>query len=89
MKPLLDASYQASLFTGPLGTAMVPKVAANMLCCVGIVAMGELLMVGEGNNSSKELPSTAADLSAGRGNKCLYSSFDCTYATRTSMSHFF
>ena len=43
----MDASYQAALFCGPLGTAMVPKVAANMLCCVGIVAMGELLMVGK------------------------------------------
>lgn len=47
MRPILDASYQASLFTGPLGTAMVPKVAANMVCAVNIIAMGELLMVAK------------------------------------------
>lgn len=35
------------MYTGGIGTAMIPKVASNMLCCIEVVAMGEMLMVGE------------------------------------------
>ncbi len=43
---ILDASYINSIHTGAVGTAMIPKVASNMLCCVNAIAMGEVLMLG-------------------------------------------
>ena len=46
-KSIFDASYLNSIFTGETGTAMYPKVVSNMLCCVQVVAMGEMLMLGE------------------------------------------
>ena len=46
-KPVLDASYSTVLYTGGVGTAMIPKVVSNMLCCVQVIAMGEVLMVGK------------------------------------------
>ena len=45
-KPILDASYSTVMYTGGIGTAMIPKVVSNMLCCVQVVAMGEVLMLG-------------------------------------------
>ena len=47
VKPVLDASYSTVLYTGGVGTAMIPKVVSNMLCCVQVIAMGEVLMVGK------------------------------------------
>lgn len=45
-KPVFDASYSTVMYTGGIGTAMIPKVVSNMLCCVQVVAMGEMLMLG-------------------------------------------
>ena len=42
----MEASYSTVMFTGRLGTAMIPKVVSNMLCCVQVIALGEMLMVG-------------------------------------------
>ena len=47
VKPILAASYGTSMYTGQVGTAMIPKVVSNMLCCVQVVAMGEVLMLGK------------------------------------------
>ena len=46
-KPILEASYSTVMYTGGVGTAMIPKVVSNMLCCVQVIAMGEVLMVGK------------------------------------------
>ena len=46
-KSILEASYSTILFTGGLGTAMIPKVMSNMICCINLVAMGESMMIGE------------------------------------------
>ena len=46
VKPVLAASYGTTMYTGKVGTAMIPKVVSNMLCCVQVVAMGEVLMLG-------------------------------------------
>jgi 3-hydroxyisobutyrate dehydrogenase len=45
--PILNASYCYSTYTGDVGTAMVPKVVSNMLCCVHAAAMGEVLMIAK------------------------------------------
>ena len=47
VKPVLDASYSTVLYTGGVGSAMIPKVVSNMLCFLQVVAMGEVLMVGK------------------------------------------
>ena len=47
VRPLLAASYGTTMYTGKVGTAMVAKVVSNMLCCVQVVAMGEVLMLGK------------------------------------------
>ena len=47
----MSASYSTVMYTGGMGTAMIPKVVSNMLCCIEVVAMGEMLMVGELNES--------------------------------------
>ena len=46
-EPILDASYSTVMYTGRMGTAMIPKVMSNMLCCAQVVAMGEILMIGK------------------------------------------
>ena len=50
-EPILEASYSTVMYTGRMGTAMIPKVMSNMLCCAQVVAMGEILMTGKGMNS--------------------------------------
>ena len=45
-KPILDASYTTVMYTGVLGTAMIPKVLSNMLCAVQICAMSECFAIG-------------------------------------------
>ncbi len=46
VKPILEASFSNVMYTGGIGTAMIPKVMSNMLCCVNCLAMGEILMIG-------------------------------------------
>ena len=43
----MKSSFQNVLYTGPLGTAMIPKVFSNLLCAVNIIAAGEALMVAK------------------------------------------
>ena len=47
VEPILQSSYSTVMFTGELGTAMIPKVVSNMLCCIQVIALGEVMMVGE------------------------------------------
>ena len=46
-KPVLDASYTTVMYTGVLGTAMIPKVLSNMLCAVQVCAMSECFAIGQ------------------------------------------
>ena len=46
-KPVLDASYTTVMYTGVLGTAMIPKVLSNMLCAVQVCAMSECFAIGK------------------------------------------
>ena len=43
----MKASFQNVLYTGPLGTAMIPKVFSNLLCAVSVIAAGEAMMVAK------------------------------------------
>ena len=47
VEEILKASYSTVMFTGELGTAMIPKVVSNMLCCIQVIALGEVMMVGK------------------------------------------
>lgn len=47
MTPILEASYCAIFYVGPIGSAMLVKVVSNMLACVNVVAMGEVLMLAK------------------------------------------
>ena len=46
-KAILDASYTTVMYTGELGTAMIPKVLSNMLCAVQVLAMSECFAIGD------------------------------------------
>ena len=45
-QPILDASYSSVMYTGGLGTAMIPKVLSNMLCGLQVCAMAEAMLIG-------------------------------------------
>jgi len=47
MLPLLEDIYCNVLYTGKMGTALIPKVLSNMLTCVHNQAMGEVFMIGK------------------------------------------
>lgn len=47
VKPILDASYSSVMYTGGLGSAMIPKVLSNMLCGLQVCAMAEAMMIGK------------------------------------------
>ena len=47
VKPVLDASYNSVMYTGGLGTAMIPKVLSNMLCGLQVCAMAEAMLIGK------------------------------------------
>ena len=46
VKPILSASYSSVMYTGGLGTAMIPKVLSNMLCGLQVCAMAEAMLIG-------------------------------------------
>ena len=45
IRPLLDASYCNVLFTGPLGTALIPKAISNTFASMICIAAAEALMI--------------------------------------------
>jgi len=47
VKPVLDASYNSVMYTGALGTAMIPKVLSNMLCGLQVCAMAEAMLIAK------------------------------------------
>ena len=55
VRPILDASYSSVMYTGGLGSAMIPKVLSNMLCGLQVCAMAEAMMIG-GSRESVSLP---------------------------------
>merc|ERR1711997_1214799 len=54
-KSVLDASYTTVLYTGKLGTAMIPKVLSNMLCAVQVLAMSECFAIAQKSDMDLEL----------------------------------
>ena len=51
IKPLMKASFQTVIYTGSFGSATLPKVMSNMLTVVHIIALGEVLMIGNEPNT--------------------------------------
>ena len=47
IRPLLTSSFHNVLYTGPFGTATIPKVFSNLLCAVHLCAASEALMVAK------------------------------------------
>merc|ERR1712066_120557 len=47
VKPILTASYSSVMYTGGLGTAMIPKVLSNMLCGLQVCAMAEAMLIAK------------------------------------------
>jgi len=47
MMPMMEDIYANVIYTGKMGTALIPKVLSNMLTCVYNLAMGEVFMVGK------------------------------------------
>ena len=47
MMPMMEDIYANVIYTGKMGTALIPKVLSNMLTCVQNLAMGEVFMVGK------------------------------------------
>jgi len=47
MLPMLEDIYSNVIYTGKMGTALIPKVLSNMLTCVHNLAMGEVFMIGK------------------------------------------
>jgi len=45
--PLMESIYCNVIYTGKMGTALIPKVLSNMLTCVHNQAMGEVFMIGK------------------------------------------
>ncbi len=44
---MMKASFQNVLYTGALGTALIPKVFSNILAAVNIIAAAEVMMVAK------------------------------------------
>lgn len=65
MSPLLNPSFSGIFYVGPIGSAMMVKVVSNMLACVNIVAMGEVLMLAKKANIDLKTFWDAIRLSAG------------------------
>jgi len=47
MLPMMEDIYCNVIYTGRMGTALIPKVLSNMLTCVHNQAMGEVFMIGK------------------------------------------
>jgi len=47
VRSILDASYSTVQYTGPLGTAMIPKVLSNMLCGLQVCALAEVMLIAK------------------------------------------
>ena len=63
VKPILDASYSSVMYTGGLGSAMIPKVLSNMLCGLQVCAMAEAMMIGETQASVVKLSPPLSNIS--------------------------
>jgi len=69
-KPVLDASYTTVMYTGVLGTAMIPKVLSNMLCAVQVCAMSECFAIAQ--RSGMDLDLFWHSIRASAGNSFLW-----------------
>merc|ERR1740128_98998 len=47
VRPMLESIYCNVIYTGKMGTALIPKVLSNMLTCVHNLAMGEVFMIAK------------------------------------------
>ena len=69
-RPILDASYTTVMYTGPIGTAMIPKVLSNMLCAVQVLAMSECFAIAK--RSGMDLDLFWHSIRASAGNSFLW-----------------
>eukprot|EP00093_Oithona_nana_P001212 01212.XXX_4016_2589_1 [CDS] Oithona nana genome sequencing. len=69
-KGILDASYTTVMYTGELGTAMIPKVLSNMLCAVQVLAMSECFAIAQ--RSGMDLNLFWHSIRASAGNSFLW-----------------
>ena len=76
MLAMINLSYRLSkrernvLYTGAMGTALIPKVLSNMLTCVHNLAMGEAFMVGKRAGVDMRVMWDA--IRASSGNSCVW-----------------
>jgi len=67
---ILNASYSTVMYTGALGTAMIPKVVSNLLCFLQLVGMAEVLLIAK--KSGMELDAFWHAIRGSAGNSFLW-----------------
>ncbi|KAF2359116.1 3-hydroxyisobutyrate dehydrogenase NAD-binding domain [Trinorchestia longiramus] len=63
--PLMDCSYQRTIYCGEIGSAMMVKVVSNLLAAVHLIAMSEVLMLAKRGGMDLKLFWEAIRASAG------------------------
>eukprot|EP00088_Acartia_fossae_P053211 TRINITY_DN6042_c0_g1_i1.p1 TRINITY_DN6042_c0_g1~~TRINITY_DN6042_c0_g1_i1.p1 ORF type:complete len:354 (+),score=66.71 TRINITY_DN6042_c0_g1_i1:18-1079(+) len=70
MRPMLEEIYCNVLYTGKMGTALIPKVLSNMLTCVHNLAMGEVFMIAK--RAGVDMRTTFDCIRASSGNSFVF-----------------
>merc|ERR1712200_288925 len=70
MRPMLESIYCSGLYTGKMGTALIPKVLSNMLTCVHNLAMGEVFMIAK--KAGVDMRTTFDCIRASSGNSFVF-----------------
>lgn len=65
VNPILKPSFCEIFYVGDIGAAMMVKVVSNMLACVHVIAMGEVLMLAKRSNLDLRTFWNAIRVSAG------------------------
>ncbi|XP_018007219.1 2-hydroxy-3-oxopropionate reductase [Hyalella azteca] len=63
--PIMECSYQRSVYCGAVGSAMMMKVVSNLLAAVNLLALSEVLMLAKRANLDLKLFYEAIRVSAG------------------------
>jgi len=70
VRPMLEDIYCNVLYTGKMGTALIPKVLSNMLTCVHNLAMGEVFMIAK--KAGVDMRTTFDCIRASSGNSFVF-----------------
>ena len=70
MRPMIESLYCNVLYTGKIGTALIPKVLSNMLTCVHNLAMGEVFMIAK--KAGVDMQTTFDCIRASSGNSFVF-----------------